>query len=77
MTKPVAAVLIKQLVEEGLIDLDTPVSQYSVDLVGDVVTIQHLMPPTPEGVPGTTHNYNGSCYGHLGGGIESVTGKPE
>ncbi len=75
VTKPVAAFLIMQLVEEGLIDLDAPVSQYGVNLVGDVVTVRHLMTHTSEGVPGTQHNYNGSRYGHLGGVIEGATGK--
>jgi len=31
VTKPITATLIMQLVEEGLIDLDAPVSQYAVD----------------------------------------------
>lgn len=75
VTKPVAAVVIMQLVEEGLIDLDTPVSRYGVHLVGDQVTVRHLLSHTSEGIPGTRHNYNGNRYGYLAGVIENVTGK--
>ncbi len=74
VTKPVAAVLIMQLVEQGLIDLDDPVSQYGVDAGNDEITIRHLLTHTSEGNIGTTHNYNGSRYALLGGVIEGVSG---
>jgi CubicO group peptidase (beta-lactamase class C family) len=56
VTKPVAAVLIMQLVEEGLVDLDAPISGYDVNLLGDQITVRHLMTHTSEGIPGTVHN---------------------
>lgn len=74
VTKPVAAVLIMQLVEQGLINLDDPVSQYGVDAGNDQVTIRHLLTHTSEGNIGTTHNYNGSRYALLGGVIEEASG---
>jgi len=75
VTKPVAAVLLMQLAEEGLIDLGAPISQYGVNLLGDAVTVRHLLTHTSEGTPGTTHHYNGSRYGYLAGVIEGATGK--
>jgi len=76
VTKPVAATLIMQLVQERVIDLDAPISNYGVQLEADgVVTVRHLLTHTSEGVPGTVHNYNGDRYGHLGGVIEGATGK--
>ena len=75
VTKPIAAVLIMQLVEEGLIDLDAPVRQYGVNLVAENVTVRHLLTHTSEGVPGTEHHYNGNRYGYLSGVIEGATGK--
>ncbi len=75
VTKPVAAVVIMQLVEEGLIDLDTPVSHYGVHMVEDGVTVRHLMTHTSEGIPGLKHHYNGNRYGYLAGVIENVTGE--
>jgi CubicO group peptidase (beta-lactamase class C family) len=76
VTKPVAAVLIMQLVEDGVIDLDAPVSDYGVRVQSQgVVTVRHLLTHTSEGVPGTAHHYNGSRYAALGGVIEGATGR--
>lgn len=74
VTKPLAATLIMQLVEEGLIDLDRPVSEYGIDLAGGV-TVRHLLTHTSEGTPGLVHSYNGNRYGLLGGVIEAATGR--
>jgi CubicO group peptidase (beta-lactamase class C family) len=74
VTKPVAAVIIMQLVEEGLLALDTPVSQYEVEQFGEAVTVRHLLTHTSEGIPGNEHHYNGNRYGTLSGVIENVTG---
>ena len=70
VTKPIAAVIIMQLVEQGLVDLDTPVFQYGVNLFGKNVTVRHLLTHTSEGLPGTKHDYNGSRFGTLSGVIE-------
>ncbi|MFN2130885.1 MAG: serine hydrolase domain-containing protein [Anaerolineae bacterium] len=74
VTKPVAAVLIMQLVEEGAIDLDAPIAEYGVHLLGDGITVRHLLTHTSEGAPGTVHHYNGNRYALLGGVIEGATG---
>ncbi len=74
VTKPIAAVLIMQLVEEGLVDLDAPVAQYGVTVDNDrVVTVRHLLTHTSEGIPGTEHDYNGSRYALLGGVMEGAS----
>jgi CubicO group peptidase (beta-lactamase class C family) len=75
VTKPIAAVLLMQLVEEGLIDLDTPIKQYGIDLGNDAITVRHLLTHTSEGTLGTQHVYNGSRYGYLAGVIEGATGR--
>ncbi len=75
VTKPVAATLIMQLVEDGTVDLDAPIADYGVSADGsDVVTARHLLTHTSEGTPGETHSYNGNRYGLLGGVIEGATG---
>jgi CubicO group peptidase (beta-lactamase class C family) len=77
VTKPVAATLIMQLVEEGMLSLDDPVSQYGVELESEgVVTVWHLLTHTSEGVPGTRHNYDGNRYSRLGAVIEAASGLP-
>lgn len=75
VTKPVAAVLFMQLVEEELIDLDTPLSEYGIDTFGSKVTSRHLLTHTSEGTPGTVHDYNGNRYSYLGGVMERTTGQ--
>lgn len=76
VTKPIAATLIMQLVEEGKLDLDDPVAKYGILLESDgVVRVWHLLTHTSEGVPGTVHNYSGDRYALLGAVIEGVTGK--
>lgn len=75
VTKPIAATLVMQLVEEGSIDLDVPVADYGVRVAGGgQVTVRHLLTHTSEGTPGTVHTYNGNRYGLLGGVIEGATG---
>lgn len=76
VTKPIAATLIMDLVEDGLIDLDAPVASYGVNIVGDRgITVRHLLTHTSEGEPGTRHDYDGDRYGRLGGVIEGATGR--
>lgn len=76
VTKPVAAALVMQLVDEGLIDLDASLADYGISVVeGAAVTVRHLLNHTSEGVPGAVHSYNGNRYGLLGGVIEHATGR--
>jgi len=76
VTKPIAAVLIMQLLEEGVIDLDAPISRYGVEVESEgVATVRHLLTHTSEGVPGTAHNYNGNRYARLGGVMEGASGR--
>jgi CubicO group peptidase (beta-lactamase class C family) len=77
VTKPIAATLLMQLVEEGVLDLDRPVADYGVDIEdANVVTSRHLLTHTSEGTPGTSYSYNGNRYGLLGHVIEGATGTP-
>jgi CubicO group peptidase (beta-lactamase class C family) len=76
VTKPIAATLVMQLVEEGVIDLDLPISSYGVGIPGAPdVTSRHLLTHTSGGVPGTTHSYDGDRYALLGGVIAGATGR--
>ncbi len=77
VTKPIAATLLMQLVEEGKLSLDDPVSKYGVELEsGGVIQVWHLLTHTSEGIPGTRHNYDGNRYSYLGAVMEGATGKP-
>jgi CubicO group peptidase (beta-lactamase class C family) len=76
VTKPIAATLLMQLVEEGVLDLEDPVSDYGVELESQgVIQVYHLLTHTSEGVPGTHHNYSGHRYGFLTQVAEAATGQ--
>lgn len=66
LTKPFAAVVILQLVEDGRLDLDAPVSRFGVSLANSQnITVRHLMTHTSEGEPGSRYCYNGARFGQL------------
>lgn len=75
LTKPFAATVIMQLVEEGKVSLDDPVSKYGIQLQSSgVVLVRHLLTHTSEGVPGAVFRYNGNLYGLLDSVIHRATG---
>jgi CubicO group peptidase (beta-lactamase class C family) len=75
LTKPFAATIVMQLVEQGAVSLDDPVSEYGIDLEEDgVVRVRHLLNHTSEGVPGSHYRYNGGRFGELDHVIQGATG---
>ncbi|HWW74858.1 MAG TPA: serine hydrolase [Pyrinomonadaceae bacterium] len=75
VTKTFASALIMQLVEQGKLDLDEPVSHYSTDFKDDSVRIKHLLSHTSSGTPGERFRYDGNRYDYLTAVIEKKTGK--
>lgn len=76
LTKPFAATILMQLVEEGSVDLDDPVSDYGVTITSSgVISVRHLLTHTSEGIPGSGYSYNGSRFGNLGQVIQSASGR--
>jgi CubicO group peptidase (beta-lactamase class C family) len=76
LTKTFAATLIMELVEQGKLDLDEPMSHYSSDFKDDSVKIKHLLSHTSDGTPGERYQYSGNRYDYLTAVIEKKTGKP-
>jgi CubicO group peptidase (beta-lactamase class C family) len=76
LTKTFTAILVLQLVEQGKLDLDEPVSRYSDDFKDDSVKIQHLLSHTSEGTPGEKFSYNPDRFEYLKAILEKKTGKP-
>ena len=74
-TKPFAATLVMQLVEQGKLDLDEPVSHYSSAFKDDSVRIKHLLSHTSIGTPGERFQYDGDRFDYLTTVIEKKTGK--
>ena len=77
LTKPIAAAVILQLVDEGKVSLDDPISKYGVVLPNSgAVLVRHLMSHTSEGVPpGSQYNYSGNRFSLLDSVIVRAAGK--
>lgn len=76
LTKPFAATVLLQLVQEGRISLDDPVSNYGIQLPGGAaIRIRHLMSHTSSGVPGSAFSYDGDRFGLLDAVILQATGQ--
>lgn len=76
LTKPFASVIVMQLVEQGVVDLDDPVSDYGIGLsASGVIRVRHLLTHTSEGVPGSAYSYNGSRFARLDRVIEGALGR--
>lgn len=77
LTKPYASTVLLQLVEEGRLDLDAPVSRFGVTMErGSPVTVRHLLSHTSGDPPGTRYRYDGNAFGKLTEIIERAGGQP-
>jgi len=76
LTKTFASTILMQLVQEGKIKLDDPVSKYGVTLESNgVIRVRHLLSHTSEGNPGEQYRYNGNRFAELDKVVQSATGK--
>jgi len=76
LTKPIAATVILQLVDEGKVSLDDPVTKYGIILPAQgTILVRHLLSHTSEGVPGTHYSYNGNRFGYLDSVIARADGR--
>jgi len=76
LTKPLAATVILQLVDEGSVSLDDPVSMYGIAMpnAGSVL-VRHLLSHTSAGVPGSSFAYDGNRFSLLDSVIRRSTGQ--
>ena len=76
LTKTFASTIVLQLVEEGLVSLDDPISNYGLTLPGPgIIRVRHLLSHTSEGVPGDQFRYNGDRFALLDQVIQRATGE--
>jgi len=75
VSKPIGATLLMQLVEQGRLGLDDPMSKYSSDYKGDAVRVRHVLTHTSEGVPGQAYDYNGNLFDNLTDVAIAASGK--
>ena len=76
LTKPYAAVLLLQLVQEARLDLGAPAADFGIQLESaGTIRVEHLLSHTSEGEPGTKFRYNGDRFGKLDRVLEKVAGR--
>jgi len=75
LTKPFAATALMQLVEQGKLDLDDPMSKYSSEFKDDSVKVKHVLSHTANPPPGDRFRYDGAKFSTLTAVIEQKTGK--
>lgn len=76
LTKTFASTILMQLVHEGKVRLDDPVSKYGILLESDgVIRVRHLLSHTSEGNPGEQYRYNGNRFAELDKVVQRASGK--
>jgi CubicO group peptidase (beta-lactamase class C family) len=76
LTKTFASTILMQLVQEGKVKLDDPVSKYGILLESDgVIRVRHLLSHTSEGNPGEQYRYNGNRFAELDKVVQRASGK--
>ncbi|HEU4511363.1 MAG TPA: serine hydrolase [Pyrinomonadaceae bacterium] len=76
LTKTFASTILMQLVQDGKIKLDDPVSKYGITLESDgLIRVRHLLAHTSEGNPGEQYRYNGNRFAELDKVVERATRK--
>jgi len=76
LTKTFASTILMQLIQEGKVKLDDPVSKYGILLESEgVIRVKHLFSHTSEGVPGERYSYNGNRFAELDKVVQKASGK--
>ena len=76
LTKTFGSTILMQLVQEGKVKLDDPVSKYGITLESEgVIRVRHLLSHTSEGIPGEQYRYNGNRFAELDKVIQRASGK--
>ena len=76
LTKPFAATILMQLVQEGKLSLDAPVANFGINLPSSgTIRVRHLLTHTSEGDPGSSFRYNGDRFALLDQVILGASGR--
>lgn len=76
LTKTFGSTILMQLIQEGKVKLDDPVSKYGITLESEgVIRVKHLLSHTSEGNPGEQYRYNGNRFGELDKVVQRASGK--
>jgi CubicO group peptidase (beta-lactamase class C family) len=75
LTKTFATTVLMQLVEQGKLDLDDPMSKYSGEFKDDSVKVKHVLSHTADAPIGERFRYDGARFATLTAVIEKKTSK--
>ena len=76
LTKTFGSTILMQLVQDGKVKLDDPVSKYGINLESEgVIRVRHLFSHTSEGNPGERYSYNGNRFAELDKVVQRASGK--
>src|ERR1044071_4195610 len=76
LTKTFGSTILMQLIQDGKVKLDDPVSKYGIVLESEgVIRVKHLFSHTSEGVPGERYSYNGNRFAELDKVVQKASGK--
>jgi CubicO group peptidase (beta-lactamase class C family) len=76
ITKTFASMLLMRCVERGVLNLDTPIRNYTSGIADSRVTVRHLFTHTSQSSPpGESYLYSGDRYNFLTPVVESCTGQ--
>ena len=75
LTKTLATTVLMQLVEQGKLDLDEPMSKYSNEFKDDKVKVKHVLSHTSEATPGDRFSYDGARFALLTSIVQRKMGK--
>ncbi len=76
LTVPLAATLLMQLVEQGKVSLDDPMSKYATSYTDDSVKVRHVLTHTSAGIPGERFQFNGNLFANLNAVMVKASAKP-
>lgn len=75
ITKTFASIVLLQLVENNILELDTPISGFGIKLNGtNEVTVRHLLSHTSRGIPGSQFCYSERRFFYLEQIMNAITG---
>ena len=76
LTKTFASTILMQLIQDGKVNVEDPVTKYGIALESQgVIRVKHLFSHTSEGNPGENYSYNGNRFAELDKVIQKATGR--
>ena len=76
LTKTFASMLVMKCVEQGTLNLDTPISNYTAAIPERSATVRHVFTHTSENPPGANYHYSGNRYASLTPVVDACAGRP-